>query len=179
MPSPSRLRSGFLWSWITAVLLSVPCSAENWPGFRGPTGQGISSEADLPLTWSLTENLAWRVDVPGIGWSSPIVWQDHVFVTSVTPDGTSCHVISIDADHGKILWDREVIRQNTPRKLAENSHATPTPVTDGNGGISVLRIAENDRPVSTGCIRVYIGINRLNWVELAPQRFLFNVRQDV
>jgi outer membrane protein assembly factor BamB len=121
-----------LWSWFTAFLVSVPCSAENWPGFRGTTGQGLSSEADLPLTWSLTENLAWRVDVPGIGWSSPVVWQDRVFLTSATPDGTSCHVICVDADHGKILWDREVIRQDTPRKLAENSHATPTPVTDGS-----------------------------------------------
>lgn len=115
-----------------SVLITVPCSAENWPGFRGPTCQGISSESNLPLTWSLSENLAWRVDVPGIGWSSPVVWQERVFLTSATPDETSCHVICIDAAHGKVLWDQEVFRQEPPRKLAENSHATPTPVTDGS-----------------------------------------------
>ena len=53
-------------------------------------------------------------------------------MTSATPDGTSCHVICIDADHGKMLWDKEVFRQESPRKMAENSHATPTPVTDGS-----------------------------------------------
>ncbi len=116
---------------IAAVLISLPCSAENWPGFRGPTGQGVSTEKNLPLTWSLTENLAWRVEVPGIGWSSPVVWGDRVLVTSATPDGTSCHVICMDADQGRIVWDKEVFRQETPRKMAENSHATPTPATDG------------------------------------------------
>ncbi|MBV9124641.1 MAG: PQQ-binding-like beta-propeller repeat protein [Planctomycetes bacterium] len=116
---------------ILALGLSLPCFAENWPGFRGPTGQGISSEKNLPLTWSLRENLAWRVDIPGVGWSSPIVWGDRVFVTSANPEGTSCHVLGIDLHSGKILWDREVVRQTTNRKEPQNSHATPTPVTDG------------------------------------------------
>lgn len=71
------------------------------------------------------------MDIPGIGWSSPIVWDERVFLTSATPDGTSCRVICVDAARGQIVWDQEVFRQETPRKLAENSHATPTPVTDG------------------------------------------------
>jgi outer membrane protein assembly factor BamB len=107
------------------------CFGENWPGFRGPTGQGISHEKNLPLTWSLRGNLAWRVQVPGIGWSSPIVWEDRVFVTSAAPDGTSCHVLCLDAAYGKLVWDKEVFRQAESHKMAENSHATPTPVTDG------------------------------------------------
>ena len=113
------------------ILLAGPGNAANWPGFRGPGGQGISPEKNLPLTWSLSENLAWRIGIPAIGWSSPIVWEDRVVVTSATPDGTSCHVLCIDAVDGKLVWDKEVLRQTTPRKLAENSHATPTPVTDG------------------------------------------------
>ena len=113
------------------ILLAGPGNAANWPGFRGPGGQGISPEKNLPLTWSLSENLAWRIGIPAIGWSSPIAWEDRVVVTSATPDGTSCHVLCIDAVDGKIVWDKEVFRQTTPRKLAENSHATPTPVTDG------------------------------------------------
>jgi outer membrane protein assembly factor BamB len=105
--------------------------AENWPGFRGPSGQGISQERNLPLAWSLRENLAWRTDIPGTGWSSPIVWEDRVFVTSASPDGTSCHLVCLDTASGKIVWDKDLFHQNSPRKMAENSHATPTPVTDG------------------------------------------------
>ena len=121
-----------LWALNGACAAVSPCFAENWPGFRGPTGQGISHEKNLPLTWSLDENLAWRTDVPGIGWSSPIIWEGRVFLTSATADGTSCHVLCLDADNGNIAWAKEISRQAANRKLAENSHATPTPVTDGH-----------------------------------------------
>ena len=128
-------RSLHLRSYLCVLIVvggcACPCLAENWPGFRGPTGEGISQEKNLPLTWSLRENLAWRTPILGIGWSSPIVWADRVFVTSALPDGTSCHLLCLDATSGKILWDKELLRQATPRKLPENSHATPTPVTDG------------------------------------------------
>src|SRR6185437_5198291 len=70
--------------------------AENWPQFRGPTGQGESSEKNLPLTWSTAENVLWKTEVSGWGWSSPIVWGDRVFLTSTTQDGVSCHVISCE-----------------------------------------------------------------------------------
>jgi len=122
--------NGFLAGFI-ALLVSLPCAAENWPGFRGPGGQGISEEKNLPLTWSLTTNLAWRIQVSGSGWSSPIVWNDRVFVTSASSDGTSCHLVCVNAVNGDLVWDNELFTQNPPRKLAENSHATPTPVTDG------------------------------------------------
>lgn len=129
--SPCCPRSTLPWLGLIAILWAAPGHAENWPGFRGPTGQGISREKNLPLTWSLRENLAWRTELAGLGWSSPIVWEDRVFVTSATPDGTSCHVLCLDAAQGHVVWDKEVFRQATQRKLAENSHATPTPVTDG------------------------------------------------
>jgi hypothetical protein len=116
---------------IAACAAAGLCRAENWPGFRGPSGQGVSREKHLPLTWSLRENLAWRTAIPGIGWSSPTVWEDRVFVTSAAPDGTSCRLLCLDAASGKVVWDKELFRQAAPRKLAENSHATPTPVTDG------------------------------------------------
>ncbi|HRZ37309.1 MAG TPA: PQQ-binding-like beta-propeller repeat protein [Candidatus Paceibacterota bacterium] len=123
--------SGAFRAGVLAILVSLPCVAENWPGFRGPGGQGVSAEENLPLTWSLTTNLAWRVQVPGTGWSSPIVWDDRVLVSAASPDGTSCHLVCVDADTGDIVWNRQVFSQDPPRKLAENSHATPTPVTDG------------------------------------------------
>jgi outer membrane protein assembly factor BamB len=105
--------------------------AENWPGFRGPTGQGVSSEKGLPVEWGRDSNVAWKADLPGEGWSSPIVWEKHVFLTSARDDGASCHVTAFDRDTGKVLWDVEVFKQNTPRKQERNSLSTPTPVTDG------------------------------------------------
>jgi outer membrane protein assembly factor BamB len=105
--------------------------AENWPQFRGPTGQGISREKDVPLKWSATENIAWKTPLPAEGWSSPIVYGDRVFVTGTTGGGSKCHVLALDRKSGKILWNKEVLTQETRRKESKNSYATPTPVTDG------------------------------------------------
>ena len=116
---------------ILLALIQASARAENWPRFRGPTGQGISSEQSVPTEWSPEKNVAWKTPIPGLGWSSPIVWEDRVFVTSATDEGRSAHVICVDANSGKILWDREVFKQETRRKENKNSYATPTPVTDG------------------------------------------------
>lgn len=114
-----------------ASLLATPAGAENWPRFRGPTGQGVSAERGLPLKWGNGENLLWKAEVPGQGWSSPVVWGDRLFLTSTTENGASCHVLCFDANSGKLLWDKEVFKQEPKRKEEQNSHATPTPVTDG------------------------------------------------
>ncbi len=87
---------------VTSVLLTwvSQAHAENWPGFRDPTRQGISAETDLPLKWSATDNIAWKTPIPGEGWSSPIVWGNRVFVTTATKNGTSCHMIALDRKTG-------------------------------------------------------------------------------
>lgn len=105
--------------------------AENWPMFRGLTGQGTSSEEKLPLHWSAESNVVWKTAVPGEGWSSPIVWNNKVFVTSATEKGTKCHVLCLDRKSGKMLWNKHVLDQVPLRKEGKNSYATPTPVTDG------------------------------------------------
>lgn len=105
--------------------------AENWPQFRGPDAQGHSSETGVPLKWSATENVAWKTEIPGESWSSPIVWGDRVFVTTAAENGESCRVLALDRKEGAILWNREVFRQETRRKEGRNSYATPTPATDG------------------------------------------------
>jgi outer membrane protein assembly factor BamB len=115
---------------ITLALLS-PARAEDWPGFRGPTGQGVSAETDLPLRWSATENVAWKTPIPGESWSSPVVQGGRVFVTMATNKGESCHVLCLDRKNGSVLWDREVFRQQPTRKEGNNSYATPTPAADG------------------------------------------------
>lgn len=136
----NRRRLGILLSTVSSLALftTAALSAENWPGFRGPTGQGMSSEKNLPLKWSGTENVVWKTSIPGEGWSSPIVHGDRVFVTSTTKEGTSCHVICIDRRSGKILWNTGVGEQKTSKKRRENSYATPTPVTNGQLVFSVF-----------------------------------------
>jgi len=123
---------------LSVVAISGPARAEDWPRFRGPTGQGISAEANVPLTWSATENVAWKTPIPGEGWSSPIVAGNRVYVTTATDEGASAHVLAIAADTGKVEWDVEVFKQKTERKETKNSYATPTPVTDGKAVYAVF-----------------------------------------
>ena len=111
---------------------------ENWMRFRGPTGQGISSETKLPVTWSATKNIKWKTSLPGKGWSSPIVFEDHVFLTASTEEGVSCRVICINRKDGSIAWTTEVHRQKPGPMRKQNSYATPTPVTDGKHVYSVF-----------------------------------------
>ena len=112
---------------------------ENWARFRGPNGQGISKATGLPVHWSAKENIVWKTDIPGEGWSSPIVWNDHIFLTTATEDGKNCHVIAVERKTGKILWDKIVFTQEAEQNRHPlNSYATPTPVTDGKTVFAVF-----------------------------------------
>ena len=143
MATWSRLLLGL---YCLASLSVSSLVAENWPRFRGPSGQGISTEKNLPTQWTADENIAWKTAIPGDGWSSPVVFDDRVFVTSTTDEGKSCHVICVDRRTGEILWNTKVFEQVPKFKRDDNSYATPTPVTDGehvyavfsSGGIAAL-----------------------------------------
>ncbi len=117
--------------FVSCAWLMESAQGENWTRFRGPNGQGVSSETNLPVTWSSTENVAWKTRIPGTGWSSPIVFENNVFLTAVEEDGVACHVICVDRRDGSIVWNKEVHRQRTSSMRSQNSYATPTPVTDG------------------------------------------------
>lgn len=121
--------------WLCAALvplaLCLAARGEEWPGFRGTTGQGLSREKGLPTRWSATDNVAWKAAVPGEGWSSPVVWGERVFLTAATDGGAACHVLALSRADGKLLWDVTVFRQEKGHKQPRNSYATPTPVTDG------------------------------------------------
>ena len=127
-PMNTKHLLSFLPSFLASTMLVC---AENWPQFRGPTAQGLSTEKSPPLKWSATENVAWKTELPGESWSSPVVWGDRLFVTTATDAGASCHVLSLDRKSGQILWDKEVFKQVQRRKQARNTFATPTPATDG------------------------------------------------
>jgi outer membrane protein assembly factor BamB len=125
---------------------TLPAAAENWPGFRGPSRQGVSSADSLPLKWDGLGDALWQTEIPGEGHSSPIVWGDRIFLTTATNEGASAEVLCLDAPSGRILWRTKVFDQETARKESRNSYATPTPVTDGqrvyavfgSGGIAAL-----------------------------------------
>ena len=111
-----------------AVILSFPliAAAENWPGWRGPDGNGVSSETDLPTKWSADTGIKWKTPIPGVGHASPIVWQDKVFVTTA---------VSTNPEHHKIRKGRCHSARNSLRYAAlsasvddRNFSATDVPV---------------------------------------------------
>ncbi|HUT11207.1 MAG TPA: PQQ-binding-like beta-propeller repeat protein [Thermoguttaceae bacterium] len=117
------------------VLLTFPIglvsAGENWPQFRGPAGDGHSDATDLPLTWSETENVAWKTPIHDRGWSSPVVWQDQVWVTTATADGTRLFAVCVDRRTGKLVHDVKVFDVERPERIAPiNSYASPTPVIE-------------------------------------------------
>jgi outer membrane protein assembly factor BamB len=146
------LRSVFSF-FVALMLLTGALAEDRWPQFRGPKSLGIAEDPSLPDKWSSSENVAWKTDIPGAGWSSPVVWGDKIFLTSVISEGqiekpkkglyfggerkgpTDVHhwkVYCVDWKTGKILWDREVHKgvPSTSHHL-KNTFASETPVTDG------------------------------------------------
>jgi outer membrane protein assembly factor BamB len=123
-------RDGFL---LPVILCLVPTSvkAENWPGWRGPRGDGTSREQNVPRTWSATENIRWKTPIPGKGHSSPIVWGERVFVTTCLEKKGERVLICLDRRDGKILWQRVALNAPLEEKHPLNSFASSTPVTDG------------------------------------------------
>ena len=105
---------------------------QDWPQFRGPTGQGVSDEQGLPLSWSETENVRWKVAIPGKGWSSPVVQGDRIWLTTATEEGKSLRAISIDRNSGAIVQNVEVFRLKSAKLTnPKNSFASPTPILEG------------------------------------------------
>jgi outer membrane protein assembly factor BamB len=128
----------------------------DWPQFRGSNSDGHAAGPATPLTWSETTNVAWKVPIPGLGWSSPVVSDGKVFLTTAVPrgDGLSLSALALDAATGKIVWDREVLALDKPPAIhAKNSHASPTPlVRDGSvfvhfGAEGMARLAAADGSV--------------------------------
>jgi outer membrane protein assembly factor BamB len=124
------MRKVQLVSCLVVACAGLVC-AEDWPRFRGPTGQGLSTESGLPVHWRRDSNMVWKTAVPGLGWSSPIVQGNRVFLTTATEGGVSFRLLCLEREGGDVLWNKEVFTQKLTRKQDKNSHATPTPVTDG------------------------------------------------
>jgi outer membrane protein assembly factor BamB len=104
-----------------------PSQAENWPQWRGPDYDGISHETNLPTTWSESSNILWKLEMPGMGGSTPAVWDNHIFLTS--QDGDNLVIVCASTD-GKLLWKRQ-LGTNRPIRGDEGNGASPSPSTDG------------------------------------------------
>jgi outer membrane protein assembly factor BamB len=120
--------------WFVLILGSATgFASENWPGFRG-TGDGVSRATKVPVEWSPKKNLAWKVDLPGYGQSSPVVWKGRVYVTAVKgPNKDKNLVLALDGSTGKLLWEK-AFDSTQPRKSTTTvSRAAPTPAVDAAG----------------------------------------------
>ena len=119
---------------IVAASCPAPASkvqADNWPAWRGPTGQGICRETKLPLEWSASKNVKWKLPLPGPGNSTPIVWEKRVFLTQATDGGAGRWTWCINRDNGKVAWKKKVEYAGSEPTHATNPYCSASPVTDG------------------------------------------------
>jgi outer membrane protein assembly factor BamB len=105
--------------------------AKYWSRWRGPSGQGIVRTGKYRDTWSPTEGVKWKSAVPGRGHSSPIVWGDHIFLTTEYDDGARLSMLAFRRSDGKPLWETFVPTEGIEHVYPKNSRASATPVTDG------------------------------------------------
>lgn len=149
--------------FLTCCLWSSLCvQGENWPGWRGPRGDGTSLEKDVPQTWDgkAGKNILWKTPVPGVGHASPVVWNDRLFLVSCLEERDERVVLCFDCRTGEKLWQRTVVGAPLETKNRLNSYASSTPATDGEslfvtflevGGSTVqARNVSKPRPVTPG-----------------------------
>ena len=149
-------RAAIVTAGLTLLALTGVSATDQWPKFRGPQAGVVADDPTLPDTWSETDNIVWKANIPGLGWSSPVVWDDHIFLTSAISSGqekapvrglydpgeeygkTKSSAVQrwivhdVDFKSGKTRWARE-LRSALPRitRHIKNSYASETPVTDG------------------------------------------------
>jgi outer membrane protein assembly factor BamB len=113
--------------FILFALFISPLTAEDWPQWRGPMLNGTSSEKNLPIRWSTTENVTWKLAMPERSGSTPIVWGDHVFLN--VGEGSSLALWAVDRASGAVRWKRPLGGGN--RRMMKQQMSSPSPVTDG------------------------------------------------
>lgn len=116
---------------LVTLLGSSRCSAENWPAWRGPRGDGVSVETNTPVAWADSSNVTWKVACPGVGHASPIVFGNHLFTVSALPETEERVLLCFDRGSGKLQWQRTVLSSPLEHKHVLNSYASSTPATDG------------------------------------------------
>ena len=137
-----------------AVLLPVLAAGSalaaddlNWPEFRGPRGDGVSTSTGMPVTFGATNNVRWKVAIHGRAWSSPVIWGGQVWLSTASLDGRELSAVCVDRDTGKIVFDQILFHIEKPQYAHPfNSYGSPTPaiqegrvfITFGSPGTACL-----------------------------------------
>ncbi|MPY86879.1 MAG: PQQ-binding-like beta-propeller repeat protein [Luteitalea sp.] len=155
-----------LTSCVVVVLAAgVVLEAENWPQWRGPQANGVSAEKGLPVSWSTTENIAWKLTMPEFSGSTPIVWGERIFLN--TADGDELQLWVLDRAKGDVLWKRTLGSGNF--KIRKQNMSSPSPITDGEQvwvmtGTGILKAFDfNARELWSRDIQKDYGAFGLNW----------------
>lgn len=117
-------------------VLAIPqgiAAGDEWPQFRGPDGQGHASQRGLPIEWSETKNIAWKSPIGGRGWSSPVIANGQIWLTTALDEGHSLKAVCLDLESGKTLHEVELFQVTDPGGIhKKNSYASPTPILESN-----------------------------------------------
>ena len=129
--------SNKLCMFLVVVVMMLSCETAsasengNWPDWRGPTGQGLSDATDLPMKWSETKNIMWKTPIHDLGYSTPVVWGDQIWLTTATKKGKTLFAVCIDLNSGKVIHDIEVFHPEKPQRIhTKNSYATPSALVE-------------------------------------------------
>jgi outer membrane protein assembly factor BamB len=149
---------------VSVLSLSV-VRAENWPQWRGPNLNGVSNEKNLPVKWSAEENVAWKVAMPGLSGSTPIIWRDRIFVS--VAEGDNLALWCIARNNGEVVWKQPLGAGNV--KMRKHNMSSPSPVTDGRAvyvitGTGILKAFDfAGKELWTRDIQKEYGAFGLNW----------------
>jgi len=124
--------------YLLSLLLLGVCSvasAENWPAWRGPSGQGYCNEKNIPTTWSDTENVKWKITLENQGNSTPVIWGDKIFVTQANKGGTQRSLLCLARSDGKLMWQQNVEYTAKERNWNESWYCNASPVLDGERAV--------------------------------------------
>jgi len=116
---------------VTAIGCTMSLANEQWSQFRGPEGNGHTNTTSLPLEWSEHKNISWKTAIHDRGWSSPVIWNNQIWMTTATKNGKKMFALCVDKETGKILYDIHVFDVESPQAITiDNTYASPTPVIE-------------------------------------------------
>jgi outer membrane protein assembly factor BamB len=151
---------------LAVFILSLSVAkAENWPQWRGPSLNGVSNEKNLPVKWTNEENVVWKIAMPGLSGSTPIVWRDRIFLSLAEGDNLALWCVS--KNNGEVIWKQPLGAGNV--KMRKHNMSSPSPVTDGRAvyvmtGTGILKAFDfNGKELWTRDIQKEYGSFGLNW----------------
>lgn len=116
---------------IVGLFAFAALGSDNWPDFRGPTFNGRSDVVGVPIEWSETQNVKWKTAIHDLGWSSPVIWGDQIWLTTADKDGHKMYAVCVSFGSGQIIYDVNVFDEPDPQRInTRNSYATPSPVVE-------------------------------------------------